>query len=111
MRIIYSIENWDNDSKKVLTLNWKDARASFMKESFDAMNIYFKDLEKKGNFNERFHVWKKIGRFGIDEGIWIEDCRNKRKKEKCICELAREFPEDGEFLLKYITANETCIKR
>lgn len=105
MRVLYSVENWDNDSKKFLTMNWEDARENFMKDSFDAMNIYFEDLNKKGNFNERFHIWKKIGRFGVDEGMMIHDCRHTRRKDKQICETRKDFPLSEFFIQKYMETN------
>ena len=102
MRILYSVEDLAHaDSKKFLTMNWKDARKSFMKASRDVLLVYFEDINKKGNFDERFQIWKKVGRFGIDEGVWIKDSRHKRKKEKQICESWNKFPCDETFLMKY----------
>ena len=93
MKILYSVEDWmHTDSKKFLTENWKDARENFMKASRDGLIIYFEDIDNKGNFNERFYIWKIVGRFGIDEGVWIKDSRNKRKKEKQVCESWNKFP-------------------
>jgi len=103
MRVLYSVEDWmHTDSKKFITMNWKDAREDFMKASKDGLVVYFEDLDRKGNFNERFHIWKKVGRFGIDEGVWIHDSRHKRRKEKQICESWNKFPSDETFLMKYM---------
>ena len=111
MRVLYSVEDWTHtDSKKLLTMNWKDAHENFLRASNDVLIVYFEDIEKKGNFNERFHIWKKIGRFGIDEGVWIQDCRHKRRKEKQICESWNKFPADEFFLNKYLKNETTELK-
>lgn len=90
-------------------MNWKDAREEFMKASRDVLLVYFEDIDEKGNFNERFYIWKKVGRFGVDEGVWLQDCGRKRKKEKQICESWNKFPSDEYFLMNYIAPEEVKL--
>lgn len=101
MRVLWVARKYDTE-ENVITMNFIEARKQFLKDSFDALDIYFEDLQIKGNFSQRFQIWKKIGKFGTDEGIMIHDCRNKRKKDKLICETRKEFPEDESFLEKYL---------
>jgi len=101
MRVLFVVKNWDTDIEAV-TLNFAEARSKFMKSKWDEIDVWFEDLSNAGNFNKRFEIWKKIERFGEFGGVFLKDCKNKKRKEKIVCETLKDFPLNEFFINKYL---------
>lgn len=108
MKVLFVVKNWDTDIEFV-TMNFAEARSKFMKSKWHEIDVWFEDLANAGNFNRRFEIWKKIERFGEFGGVFLRDCKHKKRKEKLVCETLKEFPLSEFFMNKYLATDNVHL--